>query len=166
VRELEADFAFNIQSYITKEFFAKVFLSLVQRQTRRRLSASTQTRRNIVERHFQEYVDITGFRRMPSFGGVNQISQYQGKAIEGAYLNNVQNGFGNQLRRVVNRLLNIKERAQQMKQSLIHEGIDEEEVGRRLRSDIYRPATTFKMAISRRRPRLSPNSPEYYTRRI
>jgi hypothetical protein len=47
-------------------------------------------------------------------------------------LNNVQNGFGNQLRRVVNRLLNIKERAQQMKQSLIHEGIDEEEVRRRL----------------------------------
>jgi len=44
----------------------------------------------------------------------------------------VQNGFGNQLRRVVNRLLNIKETAQQMKQSLIHEGIDEEEVRRRL----------------------------------
>ena len=78
-----------------------------------------------------------------------------------AYLNNVQNGFGNQLRRVINRLLNIKERAQQMKQSLIHEGMDEEEVDRRLRSDIYQPATNFKMAISRRRPRLSPNSPEF-----
>jgi hypothetical protein len=60
---------------------------------------------------------------MPSFGGAHQISQYPGKAIEMAYLNNVGNGFGNQLRRVVKRLLNIKERAQQMNQCLIHEGM-------------------------------------------
>jgi hypothetical protein len=45
---------------------------------------------------------------MPSFGGAQQISQHHGKAIEMSYLsnmqklNNVPNGFENQLRRVVN----------------------------------------------------------------
>jgi hypothetical protein len=78
------------------------------------------TRHNIVSRHFQEYVDITGFCRLPSFGGANQILQYQGNVIEMAYLNNVQNGFGNQLRRAVIACC-ISRRAQQE---------DEEEVDR------------------------------------
>jgi hypothetical protein len=98
---------------------------------------------------------------MPNFGGPHQVSLYQGKAVATAYLNTVENGFGNQLRRIVNRLLNVKERAEQMKQVLLQEGIQEEEVNRRLRSEIYQPATNFKLAIARRRPRMQPNFPEY-----
>jgi hypothetical protein len=48
-----------------------------------------------------------------------------------------------------------------MKQVFLQEGIQEEEVNRRLRSEIYQPATNFELAIARRRPRMQSNFPEY-----
>jgi hypothetical protein len=76
VRELHADSAFDIQLHITKEFFAEVFLSL-SNGSQVREYPHPQMRRNTIARHFQEYVDITGFRRMLSCGDAHQISQYQ-----------------------------------------------------------------------------------------
>jgi hypothetical protein len=57
---------------------------------------------------------------MPSFEGAHQISQYQGRVIEIAYLNNVQNGLGNQLRQAVTACcISRRERSRRTKKKLI-----------------------------------------------
>src|ERR1700730_17050918 len=86
----------------TQDFFAEVLVSLVDRRPYGRVSVSTRARRNLIERHIRQYMEITGFRRMPTFGGLHQVSLYQGKAVATAYLNTLENAFGNQLRRIVN----------------------------------------------------------------
>ncbi|KAI8388268.1 uncharacterized protein BYT42DRAFT_491820, partial [Radiomyces spectabilis] len=69
-----------------------------------------------------------------------QIALYQAKQIYTAYMNNVKYRFGQHLRRLVNLLLDIKNRRNNLKTQLQNEGLSQREISARLTTEIYEPA--------------------------
>jgi hypothetical protein len=60
------------------------------------------------------------------------------------------NGFGQQLRRIVNRLLNVKVKAAQRRTELREHGRSEAYIKTQLEEEVYAPARQFKLAIAQR----------------
>lgn len=53
---------------------------------------------------------VTGYRPIV-LHHANQVAKYQAKAVTTCYLNTTMNEFGQQLRRIINRLLDVKIKA-------------------------------------------------------
>jgi hypothetical protein len=60
------------------------------------------------------------------------------------------NGFGQQLRRIANRLLNVKVKAAQRRTELRQQGRSEVYIKAQLEEEVYAPARQFKLAIAQR----------------
>ncbi|KAI9319739.1 hypothetical protein BX666DRAFT_1812039, partial [Dichotomocladium elegans] len=75
---------------------------------------------------------------------------YEGTRIYTAYVNNVHMRFGQHLRRVINVILNLRQRKADRKRELIAQGLSPDQVRQDLYETITRHATGFKLAIARR----------------
>lgn len=147
LNELQGDLGFPLHSYINQAFFVEVFLSLVDRAEHPPTSSVTSGYRDIIRKYKSLYMrisDYTPIRRT----GMRQIAFYQGKMIEASYLNNVANQFGNYFRHLVNVLLNVKEKKQQLRRRLEEQGIAEDNIKQEISRLITQPTTAFKLKVS------------------
>jgi hypothetical protein len=150
IRELRHDANFDLQHFVTKAFFAEVFLSLTTR-TPNRMLANEQTLeyRQLIRSGMSYYKMISGFRQIDLVSPY-QIALYQANTIVTSYLNSIMNGFGQQLRRIVNRLLDVKTRAQQLTTELTEQGLSQTDIKSRVAQEVHLPAREFKSAIAQR----------------
>lgn len=150
VRELRLDPNFDLQRFVTKEFFAEVFMALTTRTPRDiRVRERTSEYRQLIASGMSYYQMISGFRQI-LLDSPYQIALYQANTIVTSYLNGVMNGFGQQLRRIVNLLLDVKNRSRQRKAELAEQGLSQTEIKSQVAEEIYAPAKQFKLAISQR----------------
>jgi hypothetical protein len=150
VRELHLDPNFDLRRFVTKEFFAEVFQSLTTRHTTYRgATERTLEHRQLIASSMSYYKMISGFRQI-HLGHPQQIALYQANTIVTSYLNSIMNGFGQQLRRIVNRLLDVKARSQQLTAVLEEQGLSRTEIKSRVAEQVHSPARQFKMTISQR----------------
>jgi hypothetical protein len=155
VRELSDDPNFNLQEYVTKDFFVEVFLSLTTRDRNdERCSTQTLYYRRFIDTGINYYFMISGYRRI-ELQAAQQIALFQANTVVTAYLNSIMNGFGQQLRRVVNSLLGVKDRASQRRAELRQQGRTAAFISSRLEEEVYAPARQFKLAIAQRRSNIS-----------
>ncbi|KAM3578690.1 hypothetical protein VKS41_008890 [Umbelopsis sp. WA50703] len=92
---------------------------------------------------------ISGFRQI-HLSSPQQIALYQANTIVTSYLNSAMNGFGQQLRRIVNRLLDVKNRAQRLTAELAEQRLSQSGIKSRVAEEVRLPAKNFKMALADR----------------
>ncbi|KAJ2553176.1 hypothetical protein EV175_003028, partial [Coemansia sp. RSA 1933] len=114
---------------------------------REQVKPETEAARKLIDTYLDEYLAETISEpfhlRYP-----NQVAMYEVKKIRVAYLNTVMNNFGNELRRAINLLLDIKQR----KNMLCVEIADATGLGykQRLEAEILAPARQVKLAVASR----------------
>ncbi|OZJ06846.1 hypothetical protein BZG36_00040 [Bifiguratus adelaidae] len=146
--ELDEHPEFDMAPWINKDFISEIWLSLVQYQEGR-VRERTARFRGLIRRHLQGYLQITGYVKIP-LQFAQQSALIEGKKMYVAYTN-IKMRFGQHLQRVINVLLDINNRKQQMNRELIDGGLSAEEAKDIVRQAIILPATQFKEAISHRR---------------
>jgi hypothetical protein len=153
-RELHYDRNFPLPDYVTREFFAEIFLSLARRRQLTRNSLQTSQYRDLIMSCLPYYCMVSGYRPIV-LPQATQIAFYQGTAVATCYLNTTMNGFGQQLRRIVNRLLDVKLKASDRRAELREQGHGETVINDMVAKEIYESSRDFKLAISRRPINLS-----------
>ena len=149
-RELYPNQNFLLSHFVTKEFFTEVFLSLTTRHEHGSIATpQTLEYRDLIRSCLPYYRMITGFRPIALPKG-QQIALYQANAIFTCYLNTTMNGFGQQLRRVINRILDVKSRANNRKTQLREQGYAQTDINAIIEQEIYGPAREFKLAVAQR----------------
>lgn len=149
VHELASDCNFDIEDFVNKEFFTEVFLALIKYDQRTATLETTIQYRDII----REYISM--YQRTSNFYGVelkypNQIALYQGNAICTAYINNVENQFGSTFRHVINVLLDVKSRRNQLRQTMKTAGYEAETINDTIRRQITDPPANFKLRLASR----------------
>ncbi|KAI8388856.1 uncharacterized protein BYT42DRAFT_643006 [Radiomyces spectabilis] len=123
---------FELHAYVQEGFFVEVFLSLTNRRTRSStVRAATRTYRDLTNPYVESFCGHASFTP-PDLPNVQQIALYQVKQIFTAYINNIKERFGPHLRRLVNLLLVIKNRQNNLKAQLQNEGLSQREISARL----------------------------------
>ncbi|OZJ04686.1 hypothetical protein BZG36_02542 [Bifiguratus adelaidae] len=150
LHELEKKSDFPLNEWVKKEFFAEVFLSLVDSKQTSKASLATRAYRSLIGQYRSSYLNTTSFEPI-HLTYAQQIALYQATTIHTAYLNNVKLRFGQQLRRIVNRLLNLKERKQSLKDELEHKNYNSENIKQTIEDTIIKPAREFKTSIANRK---------------
>jgi hypothetical protein len=167
LHEFEENEDFAIEDFLNKYFFAEVWLSLIVYATGNvetsivkyafsltiyptgNVGQVTAERRQFINPYRDRYLQIAGYaRRHLTYG--QQTSIIEGTKMYTAYANNIHTHFGNHLRRVVNTLLNVRERKANFTRRMEAEGIDRETISQDIHDTITLPARRFKEAISAR----------------
>ena len=148
--ELESDNTFQIKEYLNVEFFVQVYQSLAQPgKGGPQPFSRTLAYRELIEKHIVSYRDKSKF--IPErFPFIQQTAMYESRKIFQSYDQNIAMRFGQHLRRLINHLLDIKNRRKKLQEDLKKEGKTEDQIKKALRTEIYVPASKFKEAISRR----------------
>ncbi|KAI7890503.1 uncharacterized protein EV154DRAFT_552220 [Mucor mucedo] len=139
LNELQADPQCDLKEYINKEFFAEVWLSLVDYTKGNARAEKVIEYRNYISRHLPSYLNITNYQRF-----------------------RLNMRFGQHLRQSINVLLNVKQRMAEMKQALLEQGVDPKIIEGLIFQDVTQTAKNFKMAISTRPTNMSllPQNPQ------
>ena len=150
IRELHHDPTFDLEHFVTKDFFVEVFLSLTTRTPiDSRASNRTLEYKQLIRSGLPMYRMLCGFRPI-QLPNAQQIALYQANTIVTCYLNVVMNGFGQQFRRIINRVLDVKNRAQRLKTELAQQGASQDTIKAQVEQEVYGPARQFKLAIAQR----------------
>ena len=147
--KLESDPNFDFTPWIHTDFFAEVWLSLVQQRGFNPTGLRTATFREVINSQIGNYLRITGYQKI-TFSYAQQTARIEGKKIYVSYVNNIKTRFGQHLRRLINVLLDVKSRKAAMTAQLIQGGITEQEAKAIVNRMITVPSTQFKEAISHR----------------
>jgi hypothetical protein len=102
------------QGHFNKNFFQKVWLSLVaRRRSGRPPNNDIQQARGFINSHLEDYLRSAN-NELPLFLYAQQSSSYEGAKIYTAYIVNIKTTFANHLCHIVNLLLNVKRRIKTM----------------------------------------------------
>ncbi|KAI9318921.1 hypothetical protein BX666DRAFT_2025268 [Dichotomocladium elegans] len=105
--------------------------------------------REFVNHHKNEDLWISEYER-PVFPYSQQWPSYEGTKIYTDYMNNAHMRFGQQLRRVINVVLNLRQQKADGKGDLVAQGLSSDQVCQDLYETITCHSTVFKLAIARR----------------
>ncbi|KAL9536462.1 hypothetical protein MBANPS3_012633, partial [Mucor bainieri] len=154
--ELQRDPAFDPfqqgHEQLSVRFFHEVWLSLINRVPATTMSTETAERRAVIQPYNEQYTAIANYT-LPTLTYSQQAAEYESEKMLTAYLNNIKNNFGNQLRRAVNLLLNVKPRIDSIR---LRAMVEQQRTGTvidvdaRIREQVTGPATAFKLAIANR----------------
>ncbi|KAG1440412.1 hypothetical protein G6F56_011938 [Rhizopus delemar] len=136
-------------SYINKDFFSEVWLSLIDYTRKRVRAAKTVMYRTLIARHLDAYLTAANYQR-PQLLHSQQSALIEGQKMYVSYSNNIQMRFGSHLRRVVNVMLNVRQRKENLQRVLRARGIAEDQIRDQIAESITTPARNFKMFISQR----------------
>lgn len=120
----------DLAKWVTSKF-AELWQSLTLRKAHKPKSSETERYRKLIEWYLKSYFQNSGYTRR-AIENCQQISLYEGKRISTSYLNSVQNCFGNRLRYVINRILNVKERLKSVTEELQKQGKSQIEIKKEL----------------------------------
>ncbi|KAG1144790.1 hypothetical protein G6F37_006611 [Rhizopus arrhizus] len=145
---LQYDSNFDIGSYINKEFFSEVWLSLVHYRCGR-VGEATARRRIFISQYIQRYLDNTTYES-PGLKYAQQSFSIEGLKIYTAYTNNIGTYFDNHFRRAINTLLQIRQRKIDLIRQRQEEGVDNEAISKEIHEQITLPAIQFKEILASR----------------
>ncbi|KAG1054993.1 hypothetical protein G6F43_003024 [Rhizopus delemar] len=116
LQELAANENFALNSFVTKDFFVEVFLSLVLSKggNSTRLKDTTKNYRLLISKYKEAYFEDAGYTP-PNLPYAQQIALYECTKIQTAYYNNIKAHFGNRLRSLINKLFKKKEKAESLR---------------------------------------------------
>ncbi|KAJ2714405.1 hypothetical protein H4R19_001746 [Coemansia spiralis] len=144
VREMQQP-GFDAAYYVHESFFREVFQYLTTRQ-QNNVTGRTATVRELIEQHVGGYMARARIQLTP-FLYAGQVAQYEAERIVTAYSNNVSLRYGNNLRGAINRLLDVREASNQLRQQM--HGRDPHEIREAIWQQIGQPAKQAKQAILR-----------------
>ncbi|KAI7902284.1 uncharacterized protein BX663DRAFT_71047 [Cokeromyces recurvatus] len=108
LQELKENFKFELDKYIRKDFFVKVFLSLIDRKTiPGRLQNRKANYRTLISEHKESYCKSAKYTPI-GLPYAQQRALYECTKIQTAYVNNIKVHFGNRLRGILNKLFKKK----------------------------------------------------------
>ena len=145
----------DLTPLVTTKFFYEVFLCLTTRRARVGVAHETAERRRLINEYMPAYMEASGFR-LVDLRTADHIATYEAKSICTAYLNNVQEHFGEHVRGTVNSLLRVKQRKAELRDRLRHDGRTEAEIRQALEREIFEPARRIKLAMQRLEPIADP----------
>ncbi|KAG1435646.1 hypothetical protein G6F56_013894 [Rhizopus delemar] len=131
-------------SYINKDFFSEVWLSLINYTRKRARAAKTVMYRTLIARHLDAYLTAADYQR-PQLLHSQQSALIEGQKMYVSYSNNIQMRFGSHLRRVVNVMLNVRQRKENLQRVLRARGIAEDQIRDQIAESITTPARNFKI---------------------
>ncbi|KAL0074976.1 hypothetical protein J3Q64DRAFT_1610756, partial [Phycomyces blakesleeanus] len=103
-----------------------------------------------ISRHINTYIHNISYARI-SLLNAHQIAMYEATKIHTTYIVNIKLRFGQHLCRVINILLDIKNRQRELTQQLRSQRATEERIKRMLTEHIFEPARIFKEGVSTHR---------------
>jgi hypothetical protein len=109
INELETDLTGDLESYITHGFFKEVWLSCIDYRQRTPINMNNDRYRPLIAQHFDHYAEISGFQRIP-LREAPKVAGYEASAILTEYTNNIALRYGNQLRGIINNILDVQSR--------------------------------------------------------
>lgn len=137
---------FDLNSYVKKGFFVKVFLSLIKRQVRdgaksgkSKLSAGVVAFRDVINRHKDEYFELITNYIPPTLTNAQQIALYECEKIQTAYFNNIKAQFGNRLRMFLNSVCKVKEKSADIHKRMTAERYSEESINDIIKTNVRQP---------------------------
>ncbi|KAI9311409.1 hypothetical protein BX666DRAFT_1063248 [Dichotomocladium elegans] len=118
---------------------------------------STKTIRTLIKTHLEGYSKAANVEP-GQHPNMSQVAAYVSTEIMTAYKINVQQRFGECLRRVVNSLLNVRQRKEAIRKEMVSS--DEHEFRQVCEERIWKPARQIKEPLRRRNPDHSNLTPE------
>ncbi|GAA5805808.1 hypothetical protein HPULCUR_011334 [Helicostylum pulchrum] len=134
VKELAVNIGFDLNSFVNKNFFVEVFLSLVHKQVRNgsdsgktKSKDSTKLYRQLIAKHKDSYCKDTSYIP-PKLVHSQQIALYECTKIRIAYQNNIKAHFGTRLRTMLNKLFGKDEKLNNIRERTKAEGFTEKDI--------------------------------------
>jgi hypothetical protein len=121
ISELERDDSFTIEDYISDDFFREILLSLTSSNRRDPRKETKKKFRELIQNNIGNYMEASAFVPVQIIN-FDQIAAYESTKMTTAYLNNIENQFGNFIRRSINRALDVKQRSKTIRSTLKHQG--------------------------------------------
>jgi hypothetical protein len=116
LQELAANENFELNNFVTKDFFIEVFLSLVLSKggNSTRLKDRTKTYMRLISKYKEAYFEDAG-HSPPNLPYAQQIALYKCTEIQTAYYDSIKAHFENKLRGLINKLFKKKEKAESLR---------------------------------------------------
>jgi hypothetical protein len=127
---LQDDDKFDIASYIKKEFFSEVWLSLVHYR-HGRVGEATDRRCTFIGQFIQRYLNHTTYER-PELKYAQQSSLVEGLKMYTAYINNIGAYFDNHFCRAIYTLLQSCQRKAYLIRQKQEERVDNEAISNKV----------------------------------
>lgn len=149
LQELEEDINFNMVPFINHKFFVQVFLCLVASTSNsgRGIGTETSNTRIFIRRHFDNYCRDAAYKPI-ELANATQIALYEADKIKVAYLNSIKNHFGQQFRKVINLLFDLKNKKNAMHADLKRQGFSDKEIKDTIYQKLVIPAANLKKKLS------------------
>ncbi|EIE85196.1 hypothetical protein RO3G_09906 [Rhizopus delemar RA 99-880] len=149
--ELTANESFELNNFVTKDFFVEVFLSLVLSKgvNSTRLKDMTKNYRRLISKYKEAYFEDAGYTPL-NLPYAQQIALYECTKIQTAYYNNIKTHFGNRLRNLINKLFKKKEKAESLRGEMQANKSSSKVIKEAIRKTIYRPCNRVKLAIAKK----------------
>lgn len=146
--KLENDPNAPLEDYLSKDFFVEIVFSLIEKEN---YSRGTTTQTNQLRQEINEvangYINNTGYVKKP-LPNSQQHAGYIATEILTCYTNNIKNNFGNRLRQVINLLLEIRIKSDNMKNELKEKNLDAKAIKKQISDNITKPAGEIKLRLA------------------
>lgn len=150
IEALEEDDAFDLNSYVNKNFFVEVFLALTDRKERSgTLKEETARYRDLISQHKAAYF-ATAKYNPPKVVNAQQIALFECTKIQTAYYNNLTAHFGNRLRMFLNFACNLKKESDRITKKMKEERYDEAAIKQIIKKTVIEPCNAVKLKFSQK----------------
>ncbi|KAG1040758.1 hypothetical protein G6F43_012222 [Rhizopus delemar] len=151
LQELAANENFELNNFVTKDFFVEVFLSLVLSKGGKstRLKDTTKNYRRLISKYKEAYFEDASYSPT-NLPYAQQIALYECTKIQTAYYNNIKAHFGNRLRSLINKLFKKKEKVESLRGEMQANKSSSKVIKEAIRKTIYRPCNRVKLAIAKK----------------
>ncbi|KAJ2776334.1 hypothetical protein H4R18_005719, partial [Coemansia javaensis] len=149
LRHMEARIKPDPAELIDNNFFAVIFGALTTMEGTAGPTTKRGRWRALIADTVADYMRVYGMGPV-EFNSASRSADYEGMRIKTAYLVNIKLNFGSQLRRLINHLLRLKDRAKQIRSEMSER--PKHEVRRALEERLWRPARQVKEQVARRHP--------------
>ena len=138
---------FNISILVDKKLIYEIFLRLtIQKNVKRERSNKTMRFRALIQRHRHNFLSAARLEPI-NFTYAQQPAAYESTRMHTAYINNTKVHLGKLLRRIINEPLGVKNSAKTLREQLINQGLDTQQIRKNLEELVYGPARQFKLSL-------------------